>query len=134
MTTIVQADDAIINHFIDEWGNTTPIAKRNQIFAGAEEFVRPVVKPSAGENKGVSSGGFDGRLIRQYGLVIVQVFVRDGGGVSRLNQICQQVLGVLSQEIDGVELKNGYVKDVGSDGAGYYQQQVIFEYQYDYVV
>jgi hypothetical protein len=133
MTTIVEADTAIVNHFIDEWGSLTPIALRNQHFSSSDEFVRIIVNSTASKLIGGRGGGFGDRDRRFFGLVIVQVFTKSNTGITRNNQLCQRALEILSQEIDGVEIKECYPKDAGDDGLGFYQQQVVAEYHYDYI-
>lgn len=135
MTTIIEGYDAIIEHFIDEWDDETPIALPNQYFDvnAAQEFVRILIIPMTGEFAGVSNGGFSNRLIRHEGEVVVQVLTEIGTGLGRSNELCQLSLNILKQSIPGVELLSPSVRDLGDDGEGFYHKQVVFNYRYDFI-
>ena len=134
MTTIVEAHDIIADYFIDQWGDTTPIALQNQVFEPTgDEFVRIAVIPGAGEYAAIGGGGFGDRLIRQYSIVIVQVFTNRHTGLRRSNELCQQAFNVLKNLNDDVELMNGRFKDVGDQDDSYYQRQVLFDYNHDLI-
>lgn len=87
------------------------------------------------ENDGgqASTGSPGSNLFRQFGIVTIQVFQPQGQGSKGARTLAASILTALkgAQTTNGVEFFDVYGRQVGNDGNGYYQINVVASFRYD---
>ena len=139
MATGFQSVHRIIKtRFNVNWGATTKIAWDNVDFRPTEdttegdsltEWVRVNIRH--GEAEQMSMGAVGGRLFRNVGVVVIQIFVVIGGSLDRSMALADIARGIFEGVTDtGVVFRAPSVREVGQSGA-WYQVNVTTEFQWD---
>lgn len=129
----IQAEAEIRKFFNDAWNSATQIAWDDLKFAipSNENWVRFTCQENDGEQ--VSMGSPGSNRFRHYGVVTVQVFQPQGQGSREARQLATDALGVFmgAQTTNGVIFYDVAGRQIGNDGNGFYQINVVASFYYD---
>jgi hypothetical protein len=122
---------AIVAHFNDEWNNLTPVAYPDVAFTPPDEtWVRLNVDHADGYQASMGSPG--NNMFRREGLVNVQVFAKQGEAkLDALKKADAAISAFQGIELNGIHFYDVHMRDVGNDGAGWYQINVLANFRYD---
>lgn len=122
----------IRSHFDTEWADETPVDWPNTAFAKPDRdpWIRFRIRPAdAGQADMASSPRF-----RHDGAVIVQVFVREHTGDGRAKELADKAAAIFRRTTIGSSVfRTPRANDIGPDGRGWYQINVIAPYYRDEV-
>lgn len=124
----------IWNFFATRWGNTTKVAYDDVDFTipSGETWVRLNVKTVDGYQ--ASIGAPTNNRQRREGIITVQVFSPQGQGSIDARKKADLVIGhFLNQEASGIIFYDVHAREVGNDGAGWYQINVLIKFRYDHI-
>ncbi len=131
-----QARDVIYKQFATDWGSTTAIAYQNINYTPPNDgspWVRLNVIHITSTQ--ASLGGVGDRRFRRRGVVVVQVFTKDGDATYNNDTYADKARGIFEgKKLSGVTFQNVGVETIGSDGFGWYQQNVRAEFWYDAIL
>jgi hypothetical protein len=133
MTDFSQAEKEIRKFFAAGWGSTTPIAWPDVPFAPPDNktWVRVNISGIAGRQ--VTAGAPGANRFRQNGMVMIQVFQPEGqagiDGRAKAAAIVDMFQGASTS--GGVHFERVYATQVGPDGHGFYQVNVVAFYWHD---
>lgn len=118
--------------FAAGWGSTTKIAYDNLQFnpdeVNDDSWVRLNVIDGTAEQVGL---GAEANLYRHPGVVIVQVFVKEGQGIRVAKQLADQVAAIFRGTTSGgVLYRTPSVERIGPNG-GWFQVNVNIPFQWD---
>lgn len=133
----IQAEAEIRKFFKDGWiaagNNAARIAWPDVKFTIPEG--ESWVRFNCAENDGaqVSMGNPGANRFRHYGIVTIQVFQPQDQGSKEARQLATDALGVFmgAQTTNGVIFYNVLGRQIGNDGAGFYQINVLASFYYD---
>jgi hypothetical protein len=129
----IQAEAEIRKFFNDAWNDATPIAWPDLKFTipDAENWVRFNCQENDGQQ--VSMGSPGSNRFRHYGIVTIQVFAPQDQGSIEARQLATDALGVFmgAQTTNGVLFQDVQGRQIGNDGKGFYQINVLASFYYD---
>lgn len=125
------AQQLIEQKFNTAWNAATPIAFDNVEFdppATVDQWVRLNVLDEAAFVAGMGGGV---NLYRHPGIVIVQVFIRDGSGIREAKQLADTVAAIFrGANENGILYRAPYVETVGPNN-GWFQVNVNIPFHWD---
>lgn len=128
-----QAEAEIRSFFNTAWASATKIAWPDIDFTipNDETWIRFTCEENDGEQ--VSMGDPGNNRFRHYGLVTVQVFQPKGQGSIDARSKAATALGVFmgAETSNGIKFYNVRGRQVGNDGNGFYQINVLASFYYD---
>lgn len=129
----IEAEAEIRAFFNTAWANATPIAWPDLKFTipSDENWIRFNCQENDGEQ--VSMGSPGSNRFRHYGVVTIQVFQPQGQGSKAARQLATDALGVFmgAQTTNGVIFHDVAGRQIGNDGNGFYQINVVSSFYYD---
>ncbi len=130
----IEAEAEIRKFFADAWDAVaTPIAWPDVKFAipDNKNWVRFTCQENDGEQ--VSMGSPGSNRFRHYGVVTIQVFQPQDRGSKDARQLATDALGVFmgAQTTNGVIFYDVAGRQIGNDGNGFYQINVVASFYYD---
>lgn len=126
-----QAEAVVRAYFHDGWNGLTPIAWPDVAFTVPDTtWVRFSMKPNLGYQ--ASAGDPGNNRFRRKGLIFIQVFQKQGQGSIDARAKADAAADLfIGKSTSGITFYDVVAKDVGPDGNGWYQWQVIASYRYD---
>ena len=126
-----QAEAAIRAHFNTGWAGATSIAWPDVSFTPpADTWVRFAMKNN--DSYQASIGSPSSNMFRRKGVVFIQVFQPEGIGSTDARAKADLAADIfISNGLSGFRFSKVNAKDIGADGAGYYQWNVTAEFEYD---
>jgi len=129
----IQAEAEIRKFFNDAWNDATEIAWPDLKFTipDSENWVRFDCTENDGEQ--VSMGSPGSNRFRHYGIVTIQVFAPQDQGSVDARQLATDALGVFMGAVttNGVYFYDVQGRQIGNDGNGFYQINVVASFYYD---
>lgn len=124
---------AITAHFAQEWNNATPVAYPDVPFnPPSSTWVRLNISHADGYQASIGSPGSN--KFRRTGLVTVQVFQKQGkAGVDAHKKADLAVAAFLGKKAGHIQFYDVQAREIGNDGAGYFQINVLAYFQYDVI-
>lgn len=133
MPTYSEALIAMESYFETFWDSRTPILFGTDDPTDIPEdgaFVRFNIRHTLGSQ--VSMGSPDANIFRNFGLITIQLFNRESNRGINIKALTNSVLDRYQGLVDsGVNYYNVRPNEVGNDGNGFYQTNVIIEFYYD---
>lgn len=133
MPNYTQAIVAIEKYFADNWGETSLViwgSDDAQQPANAESWVRFNVQHEDGGQ--ASMGSPDANLYRQQGSIIIQIFQQQGQFGVEARTFASNIIDLYHGTTNsGIRYENARINEVGNDGNGWYQINVIVRFEYD---
>lgn len=132
MTTFSQAEAAIRAYFNTEWNGLTQIAWPDLDFTppDSETWVRFVCVGNDGFQ--ASMGDPTANRFRHFGIVTIQIFQPFGQGSIDARAKADEVLSIFQGvSLNGIYFFNANARQIGQDGFGYYQINVLISFRYD---
>jgi hypothetical protein len=125
------AEAAVRAFFNTHWNSLTPIAWPDMKFTPRNStWVRFSMKNNAARQASIGAPG--NNLFRRYGIITIQVFQKEGQASKDARTKADAAADIfITESLDGFIFSNVNARDIGPDGAGWYQWNVIAEYQYD---
>ena len=129
-----EAEAEIRKFFNAAWdSDTTPVAWPDLKFTipNNQNWVRFNCQENDGEQ--VSMGSPGANRFRHYGLVTIQVFQPQDRGSKDARQLATDALGVFmgAQTANGIIFYDVAGRQIGNDGNGFYQINVVASFYYD---
>lgn len=128
-----EAEKEVRAWFAAAWGSTTPIAWPDIEFPvpEAQTWVRFTLQETDGEQ--ITMGSPGANRFRQFGLIIIQVFQPQGQGSGDAREKAATIATLLkgANTSNGVYFSDVYARQVGNDGNGFYQVNVVASFYYD---
>ena len=112
-----------------QWSNVTPMGMPNEVetFSDPDYFGRLSILPVSGSQVAVG-----GKMHRRRGVVIIQLFARQGLGLSGLGSLEEKAVQIFTgYPIAGIEFQETGADRIGQDGKGYYQSNVSSAFNFD---
>lgn len=129
----IEAEAEIRKFFNDAWNGATPIAWPDLKFSIPDR--QNWVRFDCAENDGqqVSMGSPGSNRFRHYGIVTIQVFQPQDQGSKEARQLATDALGVFMGAVtaNGVQFYDVQGRQIGNDGNGFYQINVLASFYYD---
>lgn len=126
------AEASVRAFFNTSWAAKTPISWPDVAFTppNNSSWVRFAMKPDDAYQASIGSPGSN--RFRRKGKVIIQVFQPQGMGSTDARDKADDAVDIfMANNLAGFIFKNVVAKDIGPDGAGWYQWNVYADYQYD---
>jgi hypothetical protein len=125
------AEAAVRAYFTQQWANITPIAWPDLPFVPPHgTWVRFSMKNNIGAQESIGSPGSN--LYRRRGVVAIQVFQKAGQASTEARKKSDVAVNAfMANQLPGFTFENVNARDIGPDGAGWYQWNVTAEYRYD---
>ncbi len=126
-----QAEAAVRAYFNTNWNGLTPIAWPDLPFTPPiATWVRFSMKHNDGFQ--ASMGNPSGNRFRRVGMVFIQVFQPKGQASTDARKKADTAADIfIDNNLSGIIFKNVNALDIGADGNGFYQWNVLAEFQYD---
>ena len=121
-------------HFATQWGSTTPVAYDDVPFTipNGQTWVRLNIAHVDGYQ--ASIGSPNSNRFRRDGLITAQVFQPQGqGSIDARKKADMIVADFLNAETSGIIYYDVQAREIGSDGAGWYQINVLIKFRYDVI-
>lgn len=129
----IEAEAEIRKFFNDAWAGATAIAWPDLKFAipDRENWVRFDCAENDGQQ--VSMGSPGSNRFRHYGIVTIQIFQPQDQGSKDARQLASNALGVFMGAVttNGVHFQDVQGRQIGNDGNGFYQINVVAPFYYD---
>lgn len=127
------AEETVQSWFKDGWDGLTPIAWPDVKFTKPNNtWVRFSMVNTLGNQASTGSPGSN--YFRRIGIVTIQVFAKENqGGIDCRDKAQAAVDLFMADNLDGFTFYNVNAREVGNDGAGWYQWNVTAEYRYDII-
>jgi hypothetical protein len=125
----------IRNAFSVSWGNSTPIAYDDVVNveippSPAATWVRLNIAHVDGYQ--ASIGSPNSNKFRREGLITVQIFQPQGQGSIDARKKADLVIPIFQgKQISGITFYDVQAREIGNDGAGWYQINVLAKFYYD---
>lgn len=129
-----EAENAMVEEFLTQWGATSLVLLRNQDDDPPEEKVAWVrISVDHNDADQAAIGGEPGnQFFRRYGFIFVQCFVPTGTATQQLNALAYQAQLVFEgKEIEGIWFRNCRIVDVPLVEKKWAQKNFIGEFIYD---
>lgn len=125
------AETSVQNYFNTKWGGITSIAWPDVQFTKPNAtWVRFSMKNNIGQQASVGSPSSN--YHRRIGTVTIQIFAKENGGAVDARTKADVAANAFQDNgLSGFHFYNVNAKDIGPDGAGWYQWNVTAEYRYD---
>ncbi len=126
-----QAERAVRAYFNTQWASATPIAWPDVSFTPPQStWVRFAMKNN--DSYQASIGSPSSNAFRRKGVVFIQVFQPEGQGSIDARAKADVAADIfIDNGLSGMRFSNVNAKDIGPDGAGFYQWNVTAEFEYD---
>jgi hypothetical protein len=129
----IEAYAEIAKFFDTEWATATSVSYPDKDFTipEGENWVRFNCQETSGNQ--VSMGSPGNNRFRHFGLVTIQVFQPQGLGSKEARQLATTALGVFmgATTTNGVKFFDVAGNQVGNDGKGFFQINVVASFYYD---
>lgn len=128
------ATAAIRAYFAAEWANDTPVAYDDMPFnvPNNQTWVRFNVSHVDGYQ--ASIGSPSNNRFRRDGLIVAQVFQPAGKASKNARQKADKIVNAyLGKDNSGIHYYDVQMREIGSDGAGWYQINVLIYFRYDHI-
>jgi hypothetical protein len=125
---------AMRSYFDAEWNNATPVAYDDVPFTipQNETWVRFNISHADGYQASIGSPASN--RFRREGLIVAQVFQPQGQASKDARQKADLIVSAfLGVENSGIHYYDVQVREIGNDGAGYYQINVLIYFRYDHI-
>lgn len=122
----------IIKYFAQQWNGLTKVAWPDVGFKppNNETWARFTIKNFDGYQASMGSPGSN--RFRRKGLITIQIFQKEGtAGLDALAKADIAVNIFLGVENSGIRYYDVQMNEIGNDGAGWYQINVLAYFQYD---
>lgn len=138
MTTVQQAEEAIVKTFLDAWGSETPVTLINERFdpPSNSPWARVIIYHY--ESRQETLGGVGNRRYHRTGRITVQLFSPLNQGTKRLSQLAQKAREAYegkSRLVGPGGPSTVWIQDVAVDTgipeAGYHQYRVNADFAYE---
>lgn len=107
------------------WGDDDPAAVPND-----NTWVRFNIMHSEGPQASMGDPG--NNRFRRFGMITVQIFQKEGQYGTAAKVLAKDVIDIYAGTINSdIIYRNPILREVGNDGNGWYQINVITEFQYD---
>lgn len=128
--TYEEATRKIKNLIGDQWSDVTTILWPNEIedsLGDPDYYARVSILPSSGSQVAVG-----GNMHRREGVTIIQLFARQGYGLSALAALEEKAVQIFTENtLSGIRFYDEGADRIGVDGNGYYQSNVVAAFQFD---
>ena len=122
----------IVAYFASEWASATPVAYPDVPFSVPDGKTWVRLNVSHYDGYQASIGAPSANRMRRIGLVTVQVFCPQGkGGLDALKKADLAISSFQGANLDGIVFYDVHMKDIGNDGSGWYQVNVLATFRYD---
>mgnify|MGYP000886199345 CR=1 FL=1 len=122
-------------HFANKWGTTTPVAYDDDgkfKIPDGQTWVRLNIAHVDGYQ--ASIGSPSSNRFRRDGLITVQVFQPQGQySIDARKKADLVVSHFLNEETSGIIYYDVQAREIGNDGAGWYQINVLIKFRYDVI-
>ncbi|WP_138476164.1 phage tail terminator-like protein [Dyadobacter bucti] len=117
--------------FSDAWGDTTKVAYDDVKFdIPTTTWVRFNISHYDGNQASIGSPGSN--KFRRYGLIAAQVFQPQGQGSLDARKKVDLIIPIFQgKQISGITFYDVQAREIGNDGAGWYQVNVLSKFYYD---
>ncbi len=133
MTTFAEAVIAMESTFKAAWGVKSPVVYGGDAPekpADDQAWVRFNIKHSDGGQ--ATMGAPSANRFRQIGLIIIQIFSPEGKYAIRAKELANDAIEIYQGlQQSGITYQKVRPDEIGNDGHGYYQINVIAEFYYD---
>lgn len=132
MPDYTTAWSAIADYIETQWADQTPLIVDD--FAvdvpNADAWVRLTIRHTDGNQSTMGSPGSN--RFRRFGIVTMQIFQRQGEFGITARELAENALAIFTgAENSGIYYYNATVREIGNDGRGWFQINVISEFRYD---
>jgi hypothetical protein len=128
------ATKAIRSFFAAKWGSTTKVAYDDVPFdiPDNETWVRFNIKHVDGYQASIGAPSHNRQ--RREGFIIAQVFQPQGKGSLDARKKADLIVGhFFNAQTSGIIFHDVHAKEIGNDGAGWYQINVLIKFRYDHI-
>ena len=132
MTTYKQAVIAMGAYFNTSWAGATTVVwgDNDPQDTPSGSWVRFNINHNDGRQ--ASMGAPAANMFRQIGIITVQIFTAEGDSGVAARDLADSVLEIYHGARDsGIEYYNATAREIGNDGNGFYQVNVLVEFKYD---
>ena len=122
---------SMADYFKTEWGVAVPLFLDDDADTPTTEtWARLTIKHTDGGQ--VTMGAPGSNRFRRFGTITVQIFQKQGDFGIAARELAENALAIFAGvENDAITYYNGSVREVGNNGRGWYQINVITEFRYD---
>ena len=126
-------EDIVYNEFDDNYSETDVFfPNTDQKTEGKKEWIRPIINESIPFQS--CAGRLNGVHTRSEGIIFIQCFSENGDG-TRAREIIEAVKTTIQyKQISGLYTQAAQVIHIGTEVNGYWQNNIIVPYFYDYIV
>ena len=119
--------------FSDAWGATTKVAYDDVVFTPpVSTWVRFNLSHFDGYQ--ASIGSPNSNKFRRHGLINAQIFQPQGQGSVDARKKAYLIIPIFQgKQISGITFHDVQARDIGNDGAGWYQINVLSKFYYDVI-
>lgn len=115
------------------WGTAIPLIlddDENEPPDDKDTWARLNIRHNQGEQSTMGAPGSN--RFRRFGFVTVQIFQKQGDYGIAARELAENALALFAGvENNGINYFNGTIREIGNDGRGWYQINVITEFRYD---
>lgn len=129
-----EAEATIRKFFNTGWGSTTKISWPDMPFdpPDRQTWVRFNCAETLAQQ--ASMGDIGNNRFRHYGIITIQIFQPQGKAGLDAASKADLALGIfMGKEVDGINFYNVSARQIGDDGNGYYQINVVAWFRYDQI-
>lgn len=122
---------SIADYIKTGWGGAVPMfLDDDPATPTTDEFARLNIRHNDGEQSSMGAPG--NNRFRRFGVVTVQIFQKQGKFGADARELAENALALFAGiENSGITYYNSSVREIGNDGRGWYQINVITEFRYD---
>lgn len=122
---------SIADYFKTAWGGAVPLFLDDDAATpDTNTWARLNIRHTDGEQATMGAPGSN--RFRRFGIVTVQIFQKQGSYGIAGRELAENALAIFAGiENDAITYYNGSVREIGNDGRGWYQINVITEFRYD---
>lgn len=125
---------AIRKLFADQWVNNTPVAYDDVPFTIPETKTWVRLNISHIDGYQSSIGSPLGNRFRRHGLINAQIFQPQGQGSIDARKKADFIIPIFQgKQISGITFYDVQAREIGNDGAGWYQINVLSKFYYDVI-
>jgi hypothetical protein len=133
MPTYKEATIAMIKYFETQWDSETPIILGNDDPRDTPDdssFVRFNINHTTGNQASIGAPGAN--LFRNFGLIVIQVFNPQSNYGINVRDLSNDIIDFYKGTVDSdIHYYNARINEVGNDGNGFNQNNVVVEFYYD---
>lgn len=128
------AKKKIIQYFAAQWGNTVKVAYPDVDFKPPNDlpWVRLTIQHFDGFQASTGSPGSN--RFRRKGILTLQIFTPQGKAALKADELADTAVNIFrGVENNGIHYYDVQMKEIGNDGAGWYQINVLAYFKYDLI-